>query len=469
MGKIFVPNQSSSTFMKYTAYALPVITMVWLHAPLVIVQGIYAKYYGLSLTTIAAVVLFGRIFDAVTDPLIGYYSDRYRRRTGTRKPFVLAGGVLMIVSGYFLYVPFSASVLYFSLCMFAFYLAYTLFDIPHNAWASELAQSANDKSTIYSFRSIGVFVGLVLFYAMPLLPFFETSDITPETLKVSVIAASVLMVVFLIVCMKYTPDGRHSVVVDKSPKSKPSVSIFTISRIQLVYKAVIANKPLCLFLGSYIFYGLGYGMWLGLVFLYVDGYLGVGELFAQVFLTAYIVGILITPVWCKLAIKLGKKFTMSLAFALLIISFIYTGMLKPGEAGLSDLLVLKITNTLGASGILAIAPAMLSKIIDYSSWKFRSDNTAMYFSLYAFLSKMGVAIGAGFGLAIAGWYGFDATTTTQAAGNVSGLLFAMVWLPIACLLSALLFNVLNPMNARRHKIVRSRLDSQMSRANAAVL
>ena len=81
-------DRSSTTSLKYAAYALPVITMLWLHAPLVIIQGIYAKYYGLSLTTIAAIVLLGRFFDAVTDPLIGYYSDRYRRRTGTRKPFV---------------------------------------------------------------------------------------------------------------------------------------------------------------------------------------------------------------------------------------------------------------------------------------------------------------------------------------------------------------------------------------------
>ena len=47
-----------------------------------IVQGIYAKYFGLALTTIAAVVLLVRISDAITDPLIGYLSDRYQDRYG---------------------------------------------------------------------------------------------------------------------------------------------------------------------------------------------------------------------------------------------------------------------------------------------------------------------------------------------------------------------------------------------------
>ena len=461
-------DRSSTTSLKYAAYALPVITMLWLHAPLVIIQGIYAKYYGLSLTTIAAIVLLGRFFDAVTDPLIGYYSDRYRRRTGTRKPFVLMGGLLMIVSGYFLYVPFSASILYFSLCLFAFYLSYTLFDIPHNAWASELAQSASEKSIIFSFRSAGILFGLVLFYAIPLLPFFETRDITPETLKVSVITAGIMMVVFLAICIKYTPDGMQPSILKEAPKSEDTSTVNRFDRLRAIYQSLIDNKPLCIFLASYISYGLGYGLWLGLVFLYVDSYLGIGELFAQVFLAAYIAGIIVTPIWCKTANKWGKKITMSLAFIFFIISFIYTGLLVPGEAGLRELLILKITNTLGASGILAIAPAMLSKIIDYSTWKSRNENTAIYYSLYAFLTKAGLAIGVAVGLAIADWYGFDATVTSQAAENVVGLLLAMVWLPVAFILSALVFTLLNPINSRRHKIIRRCLDVRARREDVTV-
>ena len=378
------------------------------------------------------------------------------------------GGLLMIVSGYFLYVPFSASILYFSLCLFAFYLSYTLFDIPHNAWASELAQSASEKSIIFSFRSAGILFGLVLFYAIPLLPFFETRDITPETLKVSVITAGIMMVVFLAICIKYTPDGMQPSILKEAPKSEDTSTVNRFDRLRAIYQSLIDNKPLCIFLASYISYGLGYGLWLGLVFLYVDSYLGIGELFAQVFLAAYIAGIIVTPIWCKTANKWGKKITMSLAFIFFIISFIYTGLLVPGEAGLRELLILKITNTLGASGILAIAPAMLSKIIDYSTWKSRNENTAIYYSLYAFLTKAGLAIGVAVGLAIADWYGFDATVTSQAAENVVGLLLAMVWLPVAFILSALVFTLLNPINSRRHKIIRRCLDVRARREDVTV-
>ena len=128
------------------SYCAPAISVFWIYAPVTILQGIYAKYYGFSLTTIAAIILVARLFDAITDPLIGYFSDRYYRRTGSRKPFVLAGGLLLIISSYFLYIPFgvdtasimsgnslegpAVSVVYFTTWFLLFYLAYTLFEIP---------------------------------------------------------------------------------------------------------------------------------------------------------------------------------------------------------------------------------------------------------------------------------------------------------------------------------------------------
>ena len=220
--------------------------MVWLHAPLAIIPGIYAKYYGLSLITIASVVFFGRVFDAVTDPLIGFCSDRYRRQTGTRKPFVLVGGLLMIVSGYFLYVPLSTSVVYFSGCLFAFYFSYTLFDIPHNAWASELAPTSTAKSTIYSFRSVAVYIGSALFYVIPLLPFFETRDITPQTLQVSIMTSGFFMLIFLIVCMRYASDGKLPIT-SSNLVQKITFNMLVVNKDRSIFSTVIGNKALCIF------------------------------------------------------------------------------------------------------------------------------------------------------------------------------------------------------------------------------
>lgn len=358
------------------AYAVPVVTTAWLMTPIGVVQGIYAKYYGLSLTTIASVLLLVRLFDAVTDPLIGYYADRYYQRAGTYKPFILIGGLLFIISSYFLYAPpVKVGALYFTVWFLAFYFAWTLFEMPHLAWASELAHTSETKTRIYSFRNIANYTGWLLFYSIPLLPIFATRAITPETLRISVMVAAILMVPFLVVCLKTkiatTHEPNHQLgAYSKNPDRSAS------TQQQSIYpflQSVITNKPLLIFISAFLMIGISAGMWYSLIFLYVDVYLILGDQFAQMFLFAFAIGIAATPVWYKLSIWWGKKTTWALSTLLLIGSFIYTGLLSPENTDFTKLVVLKSIQTIGFTYLGIVAPAMLSEIIDFSNWKYCTE------------------------------------------------------------------------------------------------
>ena len=459
------------------SYAAPYLTMTWLGAPIPILQGIYAKYYGFSLTTLATIILLTRLFDAITDPLIGYYSDRYARHTGSRKPFILAGGLLLILSAYFLYVPIGGdigesndvSVAYFTFWFMALYLAMTLFEIPHSAWASELALTSTDKAKIFSFRSVASALGMVCFYLVPLLPFFATQDITPESLKVSVISAGVLMLPLLYFCLKNTPNRYSFSPVGSGQQQGSCGNSRNKNSLGLLFRSILGNQPLVIFFCAFSVYGFAAGMWYGLVFLYVDSYLGLGEHFAQVFLLSFLVGIVATPIWCKLAIKLGKKVVLSASMVLLILSYLYASLLTPEYSGFRELLALQILNILGGGCMMTFAPAMLSEIVDYSTLKYRAENTASFYALFMFVGKFTLAVGGGLGLAIAGWYGLDATTTAQTAEGVAGLLIGMAWLPMIFILIGLVLIVLSPIDNRRHGIIRRRLDSRSVSRNANVL
>lgn len=475
-----VNKKENRPWLHFLSYSSPYITMAWLGAPIHVIQGIYAKYYGFSLTTLASIILLARLFDAITDPLIGYYSDRYARRKGTRKPFILAGGLLLIISAYFLYVPIgdnvvgesrNVSVAYFTIWFMALYLAMTLFEIPHSAWASELALTSADKAKIFSFRSVAGSLGMVFFYLVPMLPFFDSQDITPETLKVSVLCAAVLMLPFLYLCMKKTPSRSSSSVSDLFAQKKiTDEKIKKQNYLATLLQSIFTNKPLLIFLAVFLAYGCAVGMWYALVFLYVDSYLGLGAYFAQTFLLAFIVGIVATPAWCKVAIIFGKKAVLSAAMILLIASFLYASLLQPEVSGFNELLVLQILNVVGGGCMVAFAPAMLSEIIDYSALKHRTENTATYYALFMFLGKLNIAIGGAMSLAIAGWYGFDATTRMQTTEGVVGLMMSMVWLPIIFITIALLLIITSPINSHRHGIVRRRLDKRHTAQyqNAAV-
>lgn len=454
-----MPDQSK---IQPLHYALPVISIAWLMAPISILQGIYAKYYGLSLATIASVFLMTRLFDAVSDPIIGYISDRYYCRNKTYKPFVFAGGTLFILSSYFLYAPpVSVDASYFTFWLLMFYFSWTLFEMPHLAWASELSHTSKKKAEMYSYRNMAVYVGFLLFYSVPLLPIFETRDITPETLKVSILMAGLLMLPLLTICLlkvrsSSVPAGEVNGGRRKIEASQQTLHEFGLS--------LIHNKPLIIFISAYLLIIISSAMWYSLIFLYVDSYLGLGEQFAEMFLIAFSVGILATPLWYKLSIWLGKKTTLILATLLLMFSYVHTVTLSPYDTSFTELVLLKTIQTLGFVCTGIVAPTILSEIVDYSGWKYGSARNASYFAIYNFTHKTTFAIATALGLGIASIAKFDATSSTHSAKNILGMHIAIGWLPFIFAMLAIIAISRIPMNEHRHAIVRRRLDSRLHRS-----
>ena len=439
------------------AYALPVIPQMFLFGPLGVIQGVYAKYFGLSLGAIATVLLISRLFDAVSDPVVGYLSDFHYRRSGSRKPFVIFGGLLFIISSYFLYMPTGVTLIdgsvqvsatYFLVWFLMFYLGWTVLEIPHLAWGSEITTDNHIKNTIFSLRSGATFLGVLLFYAVPFLPFFSSQEITPKTLKWAVLVAGLIMLPALYFCVKSTPDAKTSLTHNQKKSSLWGLR-----------KEILANKPFLLFAAAFGFYGVGaMGMWFTLMFIFVDSYLMLGNYFAFLTLVSISASILSIRLWWLMANRWGKKNTWILGVLLYLLGIISVSFLTPGATSTLGLSIAMLLIYVGATPVVSISPSLLSDIIDYSTWKFKSNNTATYFSLYMLVFKASVAIGGAIGLGIAGWYGFDPSATSHSQDAVFGLRLAACWLSALLMLIATLIMLFVPINTRRHVIIRRCLD-----------
>lgn len=441
------PDSPTST-EQILAYAFPVLPVTFLYAGLTVLQGIYAKHFGLALTSIATVLFIARLFDAITDPIIGYSSDKYYSTHKTRKPFIVVGGILLICSSYFLYVPVNpkeVTVAYFLGWFLMFYLAWTIFEIPHLALGGELANSAKEKNYIYSLRVAGGNIGGLLFFIIPLMPFNESNNVTPETLKWSVVGAAILMTPSLYLTVKATqsPSKKH----ERKASSKRSVLL-----------QILSNRPLFFFSVTFLFFGVGVGMWFSLMFIFVDMYLGMGELFAPMMLVSLCISTISIGLWYKLANSFGKRTVWALGIVVAGFAVIGTSFLSAGEVSFSQLLLVSVVGYSGFAASSVISPSLLSDIVDYSAWKYGVDNGASYFSVKAIMLKSTYAIGGSLGLAIAGSYGFDPNIATHNVESVFGLKLAVSWLPSLFILMSLLFVALVPINSRRHKIIKRRLN-----------
>jgi len=119
----------------------------------VIVPTYYAESTTLSLTAVGGILLLARLCDTVTDPLVGYWSDRTTTRFGRRKIFMVLSAPLIAISVWFLLNPSdTAGAGYLLLWTVAIYVAGTLSIVPTSAWAAELSQDYNQRSRITGFR-----------------------------------------------------------------------------------------------------------------------------------------------------------------------------------------------------------------------------------------------------------------------------------------------------------------------------
>ena len=444
------------------AFASPTLALFLLVAPMGLLPSIFAKYYGISLVGLGTVLLLTRFFDVITDVLIGHLSDRYRLKHGTRKPFVVIGGLLTIPCAYFLVYPLGGEVTVFSFACWslAFYLAFTLFSIPFYAWAGEITAVPKERTYLFSLLAFVGQIATLLFFVLPLLPMFETQEITPEVLRFSVFLGACVMLPTLFILIKISPDGITP--------TRQEAEIKPHSAALADYIAIFkSNKPFQLFMGSYLFLGIGTGMFSGLFFLYVDVFLDLGDEFAKMVMVGLITGLALTPLVYKLALWLGKRNAWLLSTVLLIIAIFYCGTLSPGEAGLNDIIIMQVMIAVWGVCTGIIAPAMLNDTADYGLLTLEDGARGVYFALYIFILKIGSALGLSAGLALAGWLGFDATATQQTADGTFAIRFATCWLPMAITCLGLYFIAKTPLSEAKMEIIGRRLQARAKRSAAA--
>jgi GPH family glycoside/pentoside/hexuronide:cation symporter len=106
----------------------------------------YADVVLVPLGYLALAIALARAFDAITDPLIGWLSDRTRTRVGRRRPYLALGAPLCGLAFFALFSPpvaFSggATIVWFGACFLLYFVCHTIFVIPYNALGAELRGS----------------------------------------------------------------------------------------------------------------------------------------------------------------------------------------------------------------------------------------------------------------------------------------------------------------------------------------
>jgi Na+/melibiose symporter-like transporter len=430
------------------AYSAPVTGIMFFYIPMwSILPGVYAKYFGLSLTTLAASVLLIRMFDGLTDTAVGYLSDWHRDRGGSRCSWVVVGSLGSIVACYFLFLPpHPVSLAHFIIWWMVYFLFFAIAIIPLTTWGTELATDYEGRARVFAIYNVLHKFGIAAFYALPLLPRYHTTEYTPQVLKDAVLIGTVLTVLGLTWALLGAPSGTFT-----RNNHKDSA--------RSLIQSLIYNRPLLLFLAAFGCGGICYGMWFGLLFLYLDTYLAIGSKLPMMLLVATVIAALSTPLWLYCIRKTDKSTTWALAVLLFVVQLIIAWVARPASGWLLPFLLIVIAQ-LCFSCHDTVTWSMLGDIIDFGKLKFSRDRGATYSAFYTLIFKVGLGIGGGLSIGIAGILGFSPTRGVNDTGALFGLKLGFIILPACLALLSLPFILATPINRRRHVIIRRRLEAR---------
>jgi GPH family glycoside/pentoside/hexuronide:cation symporter len=161
------PRAAAVPISVLLAYSPPVVGF---SSSLFIVQFYFLNFATdvLLLAPLSVGLLFaaGRVWDALSDPIVGTLSDRTRTRLGRRRPWMLVAIPLLMVSLVMIWSPpaLEPSMMYvwLALALFTFYTAFTMYSVPHAALGAELSTDYHERSRIFGANSIAFTLGMLM-------------------------------------------------------------------------------------------------------------------------------------------------------------------------------------------------------------------------------------------------------------------------------------------------------------------
>jgi glycoside/pentoside/hexuronide:cation symporter, GPH family len=384
----------------YGALGLPLAMAalpLYVHLP-----KFYGGVLGMDLALVGGILLATRLGDAVSDPVLGWLSDR----VANRRLFVALALPLLGLGMIGLFHPPAdrgAHAAWLGAMLVVVYLGFSAAAIAYYAWGAQLSPDVNERTRITATREVFTLVGVVVAAALPQALGGE-SDLGLQRLSF-VFAA--LLVVF----------GAATLALSPRPPARQAAAGSVISSL----KRAAANRGYMWLLAVFVPSGIAAAIPSTLVLFFIEDVLDAPGS-AGLFLVLYFVsGAAGMPFWVWLSRRLGKKYAWLVGMIFAVVAFVWAFGLGAGDVKAFAAICVLSGLALGAD--LALPPSLLADVIDED----RSGRTTegAYFGVWALATKLNLALAAGIALPLLDWLGYQ----PGVAGAERSLAIAYALLP----------------------------------------
>lgn len=413
------------------------------------------KALGMPPALAGTIPLIGKIWDAVTDPIMGNICDRTKSKFGAKRFYILIGSIISAVTFVLMWVNMSqgssmtAKYVFYMLMYMLFSTGFTIVMVPYNGLLPDMVDDYTVRSKFSGVRMIFSTFGAILAGLIPTLMIKDNTNPAPY-FTVALIFGVVFLVVILI-----TFFGTWE-------KQKEPVKVgFAESFIQSL--TVYKSRSFKLFIGIFLC-GQGAADFVtGLAVYYVDDVLnayGGGRftyLMAVILLSQFVGTILFTPIMARTS----KKFPLMVGFPVRIAATLALLLFSHEGANFTIILILSFIIGLGMAGSSTTIYAILADMADVDRLITSLSRPGIVSAMATFIRK----IATGLSTAIIGllltMVGYSETLANagerQLAATQHGIAMIYVFAPIVLMALAILFTVWFPMKKKEFQIIKKEI------------
>ena len=399
--------------------------------------SILILYYLISVVRLdpglaGTIVFASKLFDVVTDPLMGIISDRAKFRTGRRRPFLVVGAFISALSfGMLFTIPAfdsqATSAAYALGALMLYTVGYTIFNVPYMAMPAEMTDGYHERSSLHSYRVVFVSIGSTVAGAIaPIL--LQVFGEGREAYRIIAVLFAAIIFASMVGCYLGTREARFTFTTSTAHSVKAQISLLFTNR---PFMWLISTKALQL---------VGVASAGATTLFFITAYLRIDLAYLAAFgLINTVVTIAMMPVFVRLSRRIGKRAAYMVSTVVFILYSLSWALAQPGEP-LLMFYARAVLVGICLGGNILLAMSMLTDTIDLDARRSGMRREGVYAACYSFVEKFASA----FGPLVVGWIlafvGFNRDLprdAVQEPGVLFGILVGMSLIPAAAALLSL--------------------------------
>ncbi len=357
----------------------------------------YSQVIGLRADLVSLGILIALVFDAISDPLVGYISDNTHSKLGRRHPYMYAAGVPVALAYYFLWSPpawdETGMFLYFVCMAVLIRTLITFYEIPATALVAELTDDYDQRTEMMSFRFFFGWWGGLTMAVMNYLVFLPEEKGGLEYVQGwSDYGLTASIVIFISIYVSAIGTHKHIPHLRRPPSPAP----FSFTKTKKEIKETLSNRSFFALFVSALLQAVAAGVSTSLSIYFSRHFwelttTQIGYMNLPYFFSAFIALMLAPKVSRWLGKKKGGMTVLGIAFAMAPMPYILRVLGLFPENGTDTLFwTLVVFNTVEVTLIImssSLIAAMIADVVEDSEVKTGRRSEGIFFAANSFAQK----------------------------------------------------------------------------------